>query len=153
MLIPACDSSIPAFHMMFSAYKLNKQRGRQYTAFTYSFHDLEPVCCCMSCSNCCFLTCIQASQETGRMVCYSDLFKNCPQFVVIHTVKFFSVGNEAEVDVFLEFPCFYYDPKDAGSLISGSSAFFKSSLYIWKFSVHVLLKPIVKDFEHYLASM
>ena len=87
------------------------------------------------------------------MVCYSDLFKNCPQFVVIHTVKFFSVGNEAEVDVFLEFPCFYYDPKDAGSLISGSSAFFKSSLYIWKFSVHVLLKPIVKDFEHYLASM
>jgi len=91
------------------------------------------------------------------VVCYSDLFKNFPQFVVIHTVKYFSVGNEAEEDVgfffFFEFPCFYYDPKDAGSLISGSSTFFKSSLYIWKFSVLVLLKPILKDFERYLASM
>ena len=74
-------------------------------------------------------------------------------FVVIHTVKGFSIVNEAVVDVFLEFPCFFYDPVDVGSLISGSSAFSKPSLYIWKFSVHILLKPSLKDFEHYLASM
>ena len=80
-------------------------------------------------------------------------FKNFPQFVVIHTLKGFSVVNDAEVDVFLEFSCFFYDPTDIGNLISGSSAFSKPSLYIWKFSVHVLLKPSSKDFEHYLASM
>ena len=72
---------------------------------------------------------------------------------MIHTVKGFSVVNEAEMDVFLEFPCFIYDPTDVGILISGSSAFSKSSLYIWNFSVHVLLKPNLEDFEHYLASM
>ena len=72
---------------------------------------------------------------------------------MIHIVKGFSVVNEAEVDVFLKFPCLIYDPTDVGNLISGSSAFFKPSLYIWKFSVHVLLKPGLKDFEHYLASM
>ena len=84
---------------------------------------------------------------------YSHLFKNFPQFVVIHTVKGFCIVRETEVDVFLEFSCFFYDPRDVGSLISGSSAFLKSSLYIWKFSVHLLLKPILKDLEHYLASM
>ena len=84
---------------------------------------------------------------------YSHLFQNFPQFVVIHTVEGFSIINEAEVDIFLEFPWFFYDPTNVGSLISGSSAFSKSSLYIWKFSVHVLLKPVLKDFEHYLASM
>ena len=77
--------------------------------------------------------------------------KNFPQFVVIHTVKGFSVVNEAEV--FLEFPCFFYDPMDIGNLISGSSAFSKSSLYIWKFSVHVLLKPGLKNVDHYFASI
>ena len=87
------------------------------------------------------------------MVRYSYLFKNFSQFVVIHTVKGFSVVNEAEVDVFQEFSCFFCDPMDVGSLISGSSAFSKSNLNIWKFSVHVLLKPSLKDFEHYLASM
>ena len=87
------------------------------------------------------------------MVWYSYLFKNFPQFVVIHTGKGFSVVNETEVDAFLKFSCLFYDPADVGSLISGSSAFFKSSLYIWKFLVHVLLKPSLKDFEHYLASM
>ena len=76
-----------------------------------------------------------------RQVRYSHLFKNFSQFVVIHRVKGFSEVNEAEVDVFLEFPCFFYDPTDVGDLISGSSAFSKSSLYIWTFSVHVLLKP------------
>ena len=73
------------------------------------------------------------------------------QFVVIHTVKGFGVVNKAEVDVFLELPCFFYDPMDVGNLISGSSAFFKSSLNIWKFSVHVLLKPALENFEHYFA--
>ena len=87
------------------------------------------------------------------MVWYSHLLKNFPQFVVIYTVKDFGVINKAEVDVFLEFPGFFYDPTDVGNLISGSSAFSKSSLYIWKFSVHVLLKPNSKDFEHYLGSM
>ena len=85
------------------------------------------------------------------MVWYSHLSKNFPQFVVIHTVKGFGVVNEA--DVFLDFFYFFYDPTDVGNLISGSSAFSKSSLYIWKISVHVLLKPSLKDFEHNLASM
>ena len=87
------------------------------------------------------------------MVWYSHLFKNFPQSVVIHTVKGFTIVNEAEVDVFLEFSCFFNDPTDVGNLISGSSAFSKPSLYIWKFSVHVLLKPNFKDFEYYVASM
>ena len=82
------------------------------------------------------------------MVLYSHLFTNFPQFVVIHTVKGFKVVNEAEVDVFLEFPCFFYDPADVGSLISGSSVFSKSSLYIWKFMVHILSKPGLENFEH-----
>ena len=106
----------------------------------------------MSSSNFCFLTCIQISQEAVKVVWYSHLLKNFPQFVVIHTVKGFGIVNK-EVNVFLEFPCFFYDPVDVGNLISGSSAFSKSSLYIWKFSVHVLLKPSWEDFEHYLAGM
>ena len=87
------------------------------------------------------------------MFCYSHLFKNFPQFVVIHTVKGFSVVNEAEVDVFLEFPCFPYDSTDVGNLASGTSVFFKHSLYYWKFSVLVLLKPDLKDFAHYIAGI
>ena len=87
------------------------------------------------------------------MVWYSYLFKNFPQFVVIQIVKGFSVVNEAEVDVFLELSCFFDDPSDVGNLISGSSAFSKSSLNIWKFMVHVLLKPGLENFEHYVASM
>ena len=83
------------------------------------------------------------------MVCYSHLFKNFPQFVVIHTVKGFGIVNKAEVDVFLELSCFFDDPTDVGSLISGSFAFSKSSLNIWKFTVHVLLKPGLENFEHY----
>ena len=86
------------------------------------------------------------------MVWYSHLL-NFPQFLVIHRVKGFSIVNEAEVVVLLEFPCFFYDPVGVSNLISGSSAFSKSSLYIWKFLVHILLKPSLKDFEHYLASM
>ena len=86
------------------------------------------------------------------MVWYSHLFNNFPQFVVIHTVKGFGIVNEAEVDVFLELSCFFCDPTDVGNLISGSSDFSKSSLNIWKFLVHVLLKPGLENFE-YLASM
>ena len=87
------------------------------------------------------------------MVWYFHLFKNCIQVVVIHTVKSFSVVNEAEVDDFLEFPFFFLDPMDVGNLISGFSALSKSTLNIWEFLVYVLLKPSLKDFEHYLASM
>ena len=94
----------------------------------------------MSSSNCCFLTCIQISQEVDQVVWYSHLFKNFPQFILIHTVKGFGIVNKAEVGVFLELSFFLYDPMDVGNLISGSSAFSKSSLNIWKFMVHVLLK-------------
>ena len=117
----------------------------------YSFPDLEPVCCSMSSSNYWFLTCIQISQEAGQVVWYSHLLKNFPQFVGNHTVKGFSIVNKAEVDVFLELSCFFHDPTDVGNLISGSSAFATTSLNIWKFSVHILLKPSLENFEHYLA--
>ena len=87
------------------------------------------------------------------MVWYSQLFENFPQFLVIHTVIGFSVVLEAEVVIFLEFSCFYYDPVDAGNLIFGSSALSKSNLNIWKFSVYVLLKAVLENFEHYFASV
>ena len=97
--------------------------------------------------------CIQVSQEAGQVVWYSHLFKNFPQLVVIHTVKGFGIVNKAEVDVFLELSCMFNDATDVGNLIYGSSAFSKSSLNIWKFTVHVLLKPGLENFEHYFASM
>ena len=87
------------------------------------------------------------------MVSYSHLFQNFPQFIVIHTVKGFGVANKAEIDVFLELSCFFDDTADVGNLISDSSAFSKSSLNIWKFSVHVVLKPGLENFEHYFASI
>ena len=107
----------------------------------------------MSSSNCFFLTCIQVSQETGQVVWYSHLFQNFSQFIVIHTVKGFGIVNKAEVDIFLELSCFFNDPTNIGNLVSGSSAFSKSSLNIWKFMVHVLLKPGLKNFEYYFASV
>ena len=116
-------------------------------ALTYSFPNLERVYCSMSDSNCCFFTCLQISQDTGKVVWYSHLLKNLPQFVVIRTIKSFGVVNRKKVDVFLEFPCFFYDPTDVGNLLSGSSAFSKPSLNIWKFSVHILLKTTLEDFE------
>ena len=125
----------------------------QYIDLMYSFPDLEPVCCFMSSFKCCFLTCTQVSQEAGQVVWYSHLFKNFPQFVVSHTVKGLGIGNRAEVDVFLELSCFFHDPADVGNLFSGSSAFSKSSLNIWKFTVHVLLNHGMENFEHYFASM
>ena len=107
----------------------------------------------MSSSNCCFLTCIQLSQEAGKVVLFSNLLKNFLQIVVIHTVKGFSIVSKAEVDVFLELSCFFNDPADVGSLIFGSSSFLKARLNIWKFTVHVLLKPGLENFEHYFTSM
>jgi len=126
--------------MMYSAYKLNKQGDK-----------IQPWCipspvwnqsCSMSSSNCCFLTYTQIFQEADQVVGYSHLFKNFPQFIVIHTVKGFGIVNKTEIDVFLELSCFFDDPADVGNLISGSSAFSKTSLNIWKFMVHVLLKPL-----------
>ena len=102
-------------------------------------------------SDCYFLTYIRVLQEAGQMVWCSYLLKHFPQFVVIHTVKGLSMLNEA--DVFLEFSCFFCDPMDVGNLISGFSAFSKSSLNIWKFLVHVLLKSDLENFEHYFPSM
>ena len=118
------------------------------------------VFCSMSSSNCCFLTCIQISQEAGKVILFSHLLKNFPKFVWSTQLKcsqwswsIFSAVSEAEVDVFLKLSCFFYDPTDVANLIAGSSAFSKSSLNIWKFSVHVLLKPRLENFEHYFARM
>jgi len=119
----------------------------------YSFPDLEQVCCSMSSSNCCFLTCIQISQESGEVSCNSHLLKNFPQFVVIYTGNGFDIINKAELDVFLELSWFFSDPVDVGNLISGSSDFSKTSLNIRKFTVHVLLKPGLENFEHYFTIM
>ena len=118
-----------------------------------SFSYLEPVCGSMSISNCSFLTFIQISQEAGQVVWYSHLFQNFPQFIVIHTAKRFGIVNKAEIDVFLELSCFFEDPADVGNLISGSSAFSETSLNVWKFTVHILLKPGLENFEHYFTSM
>ena len=119
----------------------------------YFFPDLEPVCCSMYSPNCCFLICIQISQEAGQVVWYSHLFQNFPVFVVIHTVKGFGIVNKAEIDVFLELSCCLNDPADVGNLISSSSAFSKTSLNIWKFTVHVWLMPGLENFEHYFTSV
>ena len=119
----------------------------------YSFPNLETVCCSMLGSNCCFLTCAQVYQESGKMVWFSHLFKNFPQFIVIHTVKGFGVVNKAEVDVFLKFSCIFNDSSGVGNLISGSSALSKSSLNILKFTVYILLKPGLENFQHYFAIM
>ena len=114
--------------MVYSAYKLNKQGDNiqpWYTPFPFWNHVPCPVLTC-------FLTCIQISQEAGQVVWYSHLCQNFPQFVLVHTVKGFGIVNKAEIDVFLELSCFFHDPADVGNLISGSSAFSKTSLNIWK---------------------
>ena len=99
------------------------------------------------------MTCIQISQEADQVVWYYHLLKNFPQFVVIHTVKSFGIVNKVEIDIFLELSCFFDDPTEFGSLISGSSGFSTFSLNIWKFMFHVLLEPGLESFEHYFASM
>ena len=119
------------------------------TIYSLDVPSLEPIHCSIFSSNYCFLTHIQVSQEAGQVVWYSHLWKNFPEFVVIHTDKGCSVVNEA--DLFLKFSCFFYDPTDVGNLISDSSAF--SSLFIWKFLVWVLLKPGLENFEHHFASV
>ena len=151
ILIPAFDSSSLAFHIMYSACKLNKQG--EICSLDVLLSLFELVHCSLSCSNYCFLTCIQVSQGASKVVWYYHLFKNFPQFVVIHTIKGFTIVNEGEVDIFLVFFCFFYDSTDVSNLISGSSAFSKSSLYIWKILVPMPLKPILNDFELYLVSM
>ena len=118
-LIPGCASSSPVFLMMYSAYKLNKPGDNTQpwcTPFPIWNQSVAP---CPS-SNCCFLTCIQISQEAGKVVWCSHLFQNFPYFIVIHTVIVFGIVNKAEIDVFLELSCFFNDPADVGNLISGS---------------------------------
>ena len=107
----------------------------------YSVSYLEPFCYSMSSSNCCFLTCISVSQEAGQVVCLFPSLSEFPQFIVFHAVKGFGIVNKAEIDICLELSCFFYDPADVGNLTSGSSVFSKASLNIWKFMVHVFLKP------------
>ena len=107
----------------------------------------------MSSHNYCFLTLIQISQEAGQVIWHSYLLKNFPQFSVMHTVKGFSIVNKAEINVFLELSCFFDDPADLGNLNSGSFAFSKTSLNILKLMVHVLLKPVLENFEHYFTSV
>ena len=115
--------------------------------------SLFGTCCSMSSSNYLFLTWIQISQEAGQVVWYSHLFENFPQFVVIHTVKGFGIVTKSEIDLFLELSCFFDNPTDVYNLTSGSSAFSKSSLNIWKFTAHLLLKAGLENFEHYFASV
>ena len=149
ILISASVSLSPSFHIMYSVCKLNQQ-GDNIQRWHTPFPILN-----QSVVSCPVLTVASwpAYRFLRRQVRWSGIliFLRIFQFVVIHTVKGFSVVNEA--DVFLEFSCFFYDPTDVGNLISGFSAFSKSSLYIWKVSVHILLMPCLENFEHYFASM
>ena len=117
----------------------------------YSSPEFEPVCCSMYSSNCCFLTCIQISQEAGQVVWYAHLFQNFPQFVVFHTVKGLGIVNKAEVDVFLELSCIFWWSSGCWQFDLWFLCLSKSSLNIWKFMVHVLLKPSLENFEHYFV--
>ena len=136
---------------MYSAYKLKKQGDN-----IQPWHTPFPIWTSLLFhvqSNCCFLTCIQLSQEAYQMVWYSHLFQNFPQIFVVHTVKGFGIVNKAEVDVFLELSCFFHDPMDVGNLIFSSSAFSKSSLNIWKFMIHILLESGLENIEHYFTNV
>ena len=152
VLIPAWALSSPTFLLMCSAYKLNKHGDNIWPwhipfLIWNQFGFPRPVLTVAS---------WPAYRFLRRQLKWSGIpisLRNFPKFVVIDTVKGFSIVSEAEVDVFLEISCFFYDPTDAGKLISGSSAVSKSSLNIWKFSVHILLKPSLENFEHYFASM
>ena len=142
-MIPACASSSPVFLMIYLAYKLT---GWKYTALMCSLPYLEPVCSSMFSTNCCFLTWIQVSQETGKVVWYFHLFWNFPEFVVIHTVKGLGIVNKAEIDVFLELSCFFDDPTDVSKLISGLPPFLKPAwtsesswfTYCWSLAWRIL---------------
>ena len=151
ILIPACASSSLAFLMMYSAYKLNK-RGDTiqpwHTPFPIWNQSVVP-----------YPVLSVASWPAYRFLKKQVRWSGSPisfrifQFIVIHTVKGFSIVNKAEIDVFLELSCFFSDPADAGNLISGSSAFSKTSLNIWNFLVHILLRPGLENFEHYFTSV
>ena len=130
-----------------------KEGGWQYTAISFSFLNLEPVIFSMSNSNCCFFICIQVSQKMGLVFWYLHLSNNFTQFVVIHSVKGFSSVYEAKVESLAGIPCFLLNPVNVGNLPPGSSAYLKSSLDIWKFLVHVLLKPSLNHLQHILASI
>ena len=153
ILTPACASSSPTFHMMYSAYKLNKQGNNMQPWHTHFPNWNQPIVSCLILS----VVSWPAYRFLRRQVRWSGIPISLrifhTQVFVIHIVKGFTVVNEAEVDVFLEFSCFSYDPTDVGNLISGSSPFSKSSLNIWNSSVHILLKPGLENFEHYFASM
>ena len=151
ILIPAYNSSNPAFLVMCSAYRLNKHGdSRQPCRAPFSILNQSVVSYRVLT---CFLTCIQVSQETDKTVWYSHLSKSFSQFFMIPTVKGFSIVNETEIDVFLKFPCFLYNPANVGNLISSSSSFSKLILHIWKFLVCIMLKPSMQDFKHDLTSM
>ena len=139
ILIPAYASSSPSFLMIFSAYELNKQ-GDNIQPWCTPFPILNQFVVPDPVLTVAYWPAYRFLKRQVRWVWYSQLFKNFPQSIVIHTVKGYSIINETEIDVFLEFSCFFYDPTYADNLISGSSAFSKSSLNIWKFSVHILLK-------------
>ena len=136
--------------MLYTAYKLNKQ-GAIHSLDVLLF--LFGACLLFHVQFCYFLTCIQVSQEAGPVVWYAHLFQNFAQFIMIRTVKGFGIVNKAEIDVFPELSCFFDDPADDDTLISGSSAFSKTSLNIWKFTVRVLLKPCLENFEYYFTSL
>ena len=152
ILIPACASSRPAFCMIYSAYKLNKQGDSIQpwcTLFPIWNHSIVP-CPVLTVASC------PSYRFHRRQIRWSGIpisLRICHGLLSSTQSKALSVFNEAEVDVFLEFPCFFSDPTNVGHLTSGSSAFLKSSLYIWEFLIQVLLKPSLKDFEHYLAGM
>ena len=152
ILIPACASSSPTLLMTYSEYKLNKQGDNIQSLCTPFPIWNQSVVPCPNSSNCCFLNCIQISQETGQVVWHSHLFEIFPQFVVIHTVKVFGIVNKAETDVFLELSCFFNDPMDVGNLISSSYAFLNPAwtsgnspcMYCWSLAWRILsLYPFV----------
>ena len=152
ILTPVCASFSLPFRMMNSAYKLNKHGDNiqtWYTSFPIWNQSVVPCLVLTVASWPTYSFLMSQVRWSGVLIS----LKNFPQFVVVHTVKVFSIDNESEVDVFPGLPWFHHDPTNVGNLISGLSASLKSSLYLWKFSVHVLLKPSLKKFEYYLVSM